>query len=242
MFSRFSIAASFVCSISLATCYWLLTTMLPSRAPRRNQRGQVVRRRSSTGYRLTPTADLSKTERGPISTNGHSIFSISPNQAIPAEKSIRYSLLAAVGPLTILSWPEAINASRSKRACRMAISRNACSLLALPDFPEFAQAVRCGVPRTPSLSNSCPRGIVRCRCLAGRRSSNHRRGCRYRCRHARRKANRPASGDRDAGTGEPTTRVVPSLCYADDVTGPIPHSRRPPSMPRRGPGFWVIDG
>ena len=51
-------------------------------------------------------------------------------------------------PLTILSWPEALNASRSKRACRMAIRRNACSLLALPDFPEFAQAVRYGVPGT----------------------------------------------------------------------------------------------
>ncbi len=73
---------------------------------------------------------------------------MSPNQAIPAEKSNRSSLLAAVGPLTILSWPETLNASRSKRACRMAIRRNACSPLALPDFPEFAQAVRCGVPGT----------------------------------------------------------------------------------------------
>jgi hypothetical protein len=45
--------------------------------------------------------------------------------------------------------PEALNASGSKRACRMAIRRNACSLLALPDFPEFAQAVRYGVPGTP---------------------------------------------------------------------------------------------
>ena len=54
--------------------YWLLTTILPSHAPRRNQRGQVVRRPSSTGYCLTPTADLSNTERGPISTNDHSII------------------------------------------------------------------------------------------------------------------------------------------------------------------------
>jgi len=77
-------------------------------------------------------------------------FSMSPNQAIPAEKSIRCSLLAAVGPLIILSWPEALNASRSRRACRMAIRRNACSLLALPDFPEFAQAVGYGVPGNPS--------------------------------------------------------------------------------------------
>ena len=30
----------------------------------------------------------------------------------------------------------------------MHISRNACSLVALPDFPEFAQAVRYGVPGT----------------------------------------------------------------------------------------------
>jgi hypothetical protein len=57
-------------------------------------------------------------------------------------------LLAAVGPLTILSWPEALKASRSRRACRMAIRRNARSLLALPDFPEFAQAVRYGDPGT----------------------------------------------------------------------------------------------
>jgi len=56
------------------TGHWLLTTILSSHAPRRNQRGQVVRRPSSTGYCLTPTADLSKTERGPISTNGHSII------------------------------------------------------------------------------------------------------------------------------------------------------------------------
>ena len=106
---------------------------------------------------LLPDTDrqLSKTERGPISTNDPSILSISPNQAIPAEKSIRCSLLAAIGPLTILSWPEALNASRSRRACRMAIRRNACSLLALPDFPEFAQAVRYGVPGTPEVW--CPR-------------------------------------------------------------------------------------
>jgi len=118
-------------------------------AIRRDQRGQVVRRPYPAGSCLTPTADLPKTERDPISTNGHSIFIMSPNQAIPAEKSIRCSLLAAVGPLTILSWPEALNASRSRRACRMAIRRNACSLLALPDFPEFAQAVRFDVPGTP---------------------------------------------------------------------------------------------
>src|SRR5271157_2240264 len=35
-------------------------------------------------------------------------------------------------------------------ACRMAISRNAYSLNALPDFPEFAQKVRYGVPGIPA--------------------------------------------------------------------------------------------
>ena len=74
---------------------------------------------------------------------------MSPNQATPAEKSIRFSPLAAAQPLSILSPPETLNASGSRRACRMAISRNASSL---PDFPEFAQAVRYGFPGTPGPS------------------------------------------------------------------------------------------
>ena len=41
-------------------------------------------------------------------------------------------------PWSILLWPETLNAGGSNRAWRTAISRNAC---ALPDFPEFAQAV-----------------------------------------------------------------------------------------------------
>ena len=47
-----------------------LATVLPPHAPRRNQRGQVVRRPFPAGYCLTPTAELAKTERGPISTSG----------------------------------------------------------------------------------------------------------------------------------------------------------------------------
>src|SRR5208337_670801 len=57
-----------------------------------------------------------------------STFSMSPNQATLAEKSIRFSSLAAAQPLNILSRPETLNASGSRRACRMAISRNASSL------------------------------------------------------------------------------------------------------------------
>ena len=67
---------------------------------------------------------------------------MSPNQAIFTDKIICSSPLAAAHPLTVLSWPKALNPSFFRRACRLAISRNACSLL---DFLEFAQAVRYGV-------------------------------------------------------------------------------------------------
>jgi hypothetical protein len=39
--------------------------------------------------------------------------------------------LAADQPLTILSWQEALNATSSRRACRMAIRRNVCPFLDL---------------------------------------------------------------------------------------------------------------
>ena len=71
---------------------------------------------------MQPTAELVKSERDPISTSGPSIFSMSPNQAISSDKSIRFSPLAVARPLTIRSWPEALNASGSRRACWMAIS------------------------------------------------------------------------------------------------------------------------
>src|SRR5271157_4004586 len=56
---------------------------------------QVVRRRSPVrplrhspaGYCLPQTAGLPKTERGPISTSGPSIFSMSPNRSIASDKS-----------------------------------------------------------------------------------------------------------------------------------------------------------
>jgi len=62
--------------------------------PTPHQRGQVMRRPSPTGYCLTPTTELARTERDPISTSGPSIFSMSPkssmspNQAICSDKSI----------------------------------------------------------------------------------------------------------------------------------------------------------
>src|SRR5208337_1250932 len=96
-------------SASLTTGHYPLASRSTLHAPRavvrRDQRGQVVRRRSPAGYCLPPTAELPKTERDPISTSGPSIFSMSPNQAIPAGKSMDSSPLAAAHPLRVLSWP-----------------------------------------------------------------------------------------------------------------------------------------
>jgi len=38
-----------------------------------------------------------------------------PNQSISSDKSIRFSPLAAAQPLTILSWPEALDVRGSKK-------------------------------------------------------------------------------------------------------------------------------
>ncbi len=142
------------------TGHWLLVTdhfsrPTPSRHPSYLPPGPAGSGRAQTLPRwLLHATDrpIGKGRTGPDLDERLSIFSMSPDQAIPADKLIRFFPLAAAQPLTILSWPEALNASRSRRACRMAIRRNACSLLALPDFPEFAQAVKYGVlgtPRTP---------------------------------------------------------------------------------------------
>src|SRR5271157_399405 len=97
---------------------------------------------------LRITTELTKTERDPISTSGPSIFSMSPNRETAADKSIRFFPLAAAQPLATPSWPEALNARGSRPGCQMAISHNDYSLIALPDFPEIAQAVRHSVPGT----------------------------------------------------------------------------------------------
>jgi hypothetical protein len=108
-----------------------LTLHAPRLTP--HQRVQAGHRPSPAGYCLQPTAELAKTVRGPISTSGPSIFSMSPkfsmlpNQAISSDKSIRFSPLAAARSLTIRARPEALNARGSRRAGRMPISRSACS-------------------------------------------------------------------------------------------------------------------
>ena len=50
-----------------------------------------------------PTTELAKTERGPISTRGPSLFSMSPNRAT-ASGRINFFLPLAAQPLTIPSW------------------------------------------------------------------------------------------------------------------------------------------
>ncbi len=115
--------------------HWPLATILPPHAPRLTPHarpaGSGRARTLPAGYCHPPTAELTKTERDPISTSGPSIFSMSPkfsmlpNQAISSDKSIRFSPLAAARPWITPSWPETVNTSGYRRACRMAISRNA---------------------------------------------------------------------------------------------------------------------
>jgi len=78
---------------------------------------------------LRIATELAKTERGLISTSGPSILSMSPNRAIPADEPTYSAPHAAAQPLAIPSWQEALNASGSRRACRMALRRDACLLL-----------------------------------------------------------------------------------------------------------------
>jgi len=153
-FWRFSVTAGSLPSDSLAT---LLSPHAPRSPPHAPPAGSGRARTLPAGYCHPPTAELRKTERGPISRSSPSIFTMSPSQAIAAEKSIRFSPLAVARPSTIRSRPETLNASGSRRACRMAISRNAC---ALPDFPAVAQAVRYGVTGTPEFAQAVRYGII----------------------------------------------------------------------------------
>src|SRR5271166_2118244 len=69
-----------------------LATVLPPPAPRPTP-GPAGSGRAQTlppAYCMQPTAELTKVEQDPISTSGASIFSMSPNQAIPTEKLIRF--------------------------------------------------------------------------------------------------------------------------------------------------------
>ena len=84
--------------------HWPLATVLPLHAvrltaQRRNQRVQAGQRPSPAGYCLSPTAELSTSGRGPISTNEPSILSMSPNRAIRPDKvKIENPRLISTGP------------------------------------------------------------------------------------------------------------------------------------------------
>ena len=106
----------------------------PASRPTPHQRGEVLCRLSPAGYCLPPTAQLPITERA-RSRRASPLSHYAPNQAIPADKPIRSFPLATAHPLTVLSWPR-LNPSLFRRACRMAISRNVCSLLDFPELPK----------------------------------------------------------------------------------------------------------
>ncbi len=120
-------------------------------SPTPHRRGQVVRGPSPAGECLTPTAELRKTERGPISTSepsislcaepGDSCGQIHPFLPTRRRSPVDRSLVA-----------KELNPSGSRRACRMAIGRSACPLLALVLVAERGQGGRVkdayGVPGT----------------------------------------------------------------------------------------------
>src|SRR5271166_386643 len=114
-------------------CHYAVAPRPHASRPTRHQRDQVVRRLSPAGYCLTPTTDLSKTERDPIATSGPTIplwhqtgRSLQKKQPVcPDSPPLDRSITAGGAQ------------RQSLKACLpMAISRNSCSLL---DFPEFAQ-------------------------------------------------------------------------------------------------------
>src|SRR5271165_2744199 len=143
-FCRFSLTTGSLPSDSLA-----LTTGRCSFAPRRHpphQQGQVVRRPFPAGYCLTDRR-IGKDRTGPdlherplyikyVTEPGDSCGKINPFLLTRCRPTVKHSLAAGDA-----------QSQRLKACLPEAISRNASSL---PDFPEFAQAVRYGVPGTPT--------------------------------------------------------------------------------------------
>ena len=114
------------------------TLHAPRASMRRYQRGQVVRRPSP--HWLLPDTDrrFVKDRTGPNLDERSLYIQYVTEPGDSFGKSIRFSPLAAARPLTIRSWPEALNASGSRGACRMAISRNGRPLFVCPPCPWFA--------------------------------------------------------------------------------------------------------
>ncbi len=108
----------------VSTAPWPLFSRLPLQAPRPNSGVRPCADPPPLDT-LPPTAELPKTERGSISTSGPSMSVCHRNRRFVRTKSTDSSPLAAAQPLITPSWPEALNSSGSRRACRMASSRNA---------------------------------------------------------------------------------------------------------------------
>jgi hypothetical protein len=166
---RFSITVVSASSISLATVLVPLTTIrhrplppdslataLPPSAGPSGVRSCADPSPLATAIHRPPDWQRPKGARSRRSVSLY--ISMSQNRAIPSDKLNFFSSHAAAQPLTIPSWLGALNASDTRHACRMAISRNSCSLL---DFPEFAQAVRYGVPGTTGVGSRTRKPLAR---------------------------------------------------------------------------------
>ena len=127
---------------------WPLSFRFTPHAPRRPPLGPAGSGRAQTlpRWRLPATdRPIAKNRTGPISTSGSSISVCHRTRRFCGQNNLFFSTRRR-SPVDRSLVAKALNVSGFRRACPMAISRNACSLL---DFPEFAQAVRYGVPGTP---------------------------------------------------------------------------------------------
>jgi len=145
LFWRFSIPVVSASSISPATGYWpLFSCHWPPLATRHFLQihwplfshpppGPAGSGRAQTLPRwLLPDTDMRivKDRTGPDLDERPVYFSMSPNRAIPSDKSNFSSPHAAARPLTIRSRPEALNAKGSKRPA--GCPSNACTVLVPP--------------------------------------------------------------------------------------------------------------
>ncbi len=98
----------------------------PPHAPRSTPRPAGLGRAPTLPCWLPPDTNhrIGKDRPGPDRDERALSFSMTPDRGILPEKSIRFTSIAAVGPWIMLSRQEALNASGSTPACRMAISRN----------------------------------------------------------------------------------------------------------------------
>ena len=108
---------------------WPLFSRLPPHAPRRDQRGQVIRKPSPAGISVTDRRIAKDRTRPDLDEHPLSYYVTEPSDSCGQIKQFFLFPLAADQPLTILSRHEALNATSSRRARRMAIRRNVCPFL-----------------------------------------------------------------------------------------------------------------